>query len=247
MTGNVNKFFIYIFKILFLYFLILLCKYIFEIFENKYILIEFLLLSVLSVVYCVFTDNINLKTNKLNYKILKKVKNFKNNSRNNIYYLDEKYMKYIENAFNCIEEKYKNIFFEKGFIIIVAAENELKENYKLNKINGLFSSSEKYILISISEEATEREIIKTFFHEFGHFVDYVNKNISFSTKFLKIYLNQKNNFVRNLKIFYKNRKELKIHIPYEYTKCSEFFAENYSRYKMGLFIEKDIFNILNKI
>lgn len=247
MAGNITKFFIYIFKILFLYFLILVCKHVFRIFDNKYILIEFLLLSILSVVYCVFSDNIKFKTNKLNSRILKKNKNLKKSLENNIYYSKERFKEYIEDALNNIDDKYKNMFFEKGFIIIVASEEELKVNYKLKKISGLFSASEKYILISISKEAAAEEIIKTFFHEFGHFVDYFNKNISFSFKFLKIYFNEKNNFIRNLKIFYKNKKELMRYIPYEYTKCSEFFAVNYSRYKMGLYVKDDVLNIFNKI
>jgi hypothetical protein len=154
--------------------------------------------------------------------------NYKKDSDSNIYYLDEEKKEYIVSAMKTLNQKQLQEFKEKGFVFIVGNPQNKKE------VNGLFDHVKKYIMICV-DNRTEDAIVRTFYHEWGHFLDYYWNIISGMPTFKHYFNTYKKNCKKHIKEFYKlnNMQCEKITFleSYEFTSSAEFLAVGYSRYK----------------
>lgn len=174
-----------------------------------------------------FTKINNKKTSRI-LKLLKK-NNYKYDVKSNIYYKDEKYKDYIVEAIKNINEKQFQEFKDKGFLLIVGDLLNTKNT------SGLFSHGEKYIII-YTKNYSKQEVISTFYHEWGHFLDFYWNYISDSPTFKMHFIKNKNYINNSIRFLYGNSmflyqsKHTYTNL-YEYTSSSEYLAVNYSRWK----------------
>lgn len=174
-----------------------------------------------------FTKINNKKTSRI-LKLLKK-NNYKYDVKSNIYYKDEKYKDYIVEAIKNINEKQFQEFKDKGFLLIVGDLLNTKNT------SGLFSHGEKYIII-YTRNYSKQEVISTFYHEWGHFLDFYWNYISDSPTFKMYFIKNKNYINNSIRFLYGNSmflyqsKHTYTNL-YEYTSSSEYLAVNYSRWK----------------
>lgn len=212
------------------------------------------LMALLTFIYCYQSNYIEFRNNKESSKIVKKLEklNMKKCSEFPIYYLNEDYKNYLFNLLDKISNKQKEIFKNKGYIIVIGTVEELNQITKIRKITGLFSHYEKYILLYIDEDTSKSNFESTFYHEWGHFVDYCNHYVSNAFNFRKIYSGEKQKFNYSVRFLYANNLSFYLrHNPhvnmYELTSTSEYFAVNYSKYKRNSLHDKRLINIYNKI
>lgn len=182
--------------------------------------------------------NINLQNNEIKSFVSSKLKEnkFYKISDFPIYCTNNslEYASLILGYLDNINENQKQKFIEKGFVIIVEDYSNLEKWGFTKKVgDGLFDCSRKMILLSQSPAITffsnisrTPEVLfkKAFYHEWGHFVDYMYGLISETPKVILSYKNKKKDF----KSVKKKSKFLK---PYELTNAAEYFAEHYSKYK----------------
>ena len=190
-----------------------------------------ILISVITCIYLDRTNNFIKCTTKKDKKILSilEKQGYKKDEKHNIYYKEETEIHNIVNLVENLNKKHLSDFEEKGFVIIVGNP--------LNKkgINGVFDHIQKYIMICV-EGRNEDDIISTFYHEWGHFLDYYWNYISDMPAFKSQFVKYKRACKKHVRDFYKlNKIKCEKKIPllnaYEFTSPSEYFAVNYSRHK----------------
>lgn len=211
-------------------------------------------MALLTFVYCYNSNYIDFRSNKKSSKIIKKVNSLgmKECSDFPVYYSNEEYMHYLFNLLDKISDKQKEIFKNKGYIIVIGTVDELKKITKIKRINGLFSHYEKYILLYIDEKTTQADFESTFYHEWGHFVDYCNYYPSNTLKFKTLFYSERQMFNSSIRFLYSNNLPYYLkrnpHVNmYELTSPSEYFAVNYSKYKRQTLKDKRLYDIFSKI
>lgn len=167
---------------------------------------------------------------------LKKYREYEKISELPIYYKPE-YKEYAEVLKECLnsfkdKEIYKK-YIEKGFIIVIEDRCNRK---RFKNVAGYFDKFNKRIVLfteGMYGKYSSKIFIEIFYHEFGHFIDYANGDISNNPDFLTIYREYKN-WVSNIlhtfsyydKHRYKNRKE--------------FFAEHFSYFLSNKYLSDDL-------
>lgn len=211
-------------------------------------------MTLLTFLYCFNSNYIEFRNNKKTSKIIKKIStlNMKECENYPIYYSNEKFKNYLFDLLDKISDKQKDVFKDKGYLIVIGTKDELKKISKIKNITGLFSHYEKYILLYIDENTTEDAFESTFYHEWGHFVDYYNNYYSNTINFKKIFSKEKQAFNYSIRFLYSNNlpQYLKHHphiTMYELTSASEYFAVNYSKYKRNTLRDKRLIEIYNKV
>lgn len=221
-----------------------------------------LLISILTLLYCYMILFIDFQKPSMNKRILKKLKDFNRNG--NIFYTDsaEKYYNYyMKEILSTIKESQLELFENKGYVIIIGSCDELSKFTKLKGITGLFSKTEKYILLYTDFYYKENNLLQivnaynfksTFYHEWGHFLDYANRNISYTLGFQKEFNKIRNSFRDNVRFYYSGlpslffRKYPNFNL-YELSSSSEYFASSYSKYKMNFNCGDYFRNVFDKI
>ena len=211
-------------------------------------------MALLTFIYCYHSNYIDFRSNTKASKIIKKVNSLgmKECSDFPVYYLNEEYKNYLFNLLDKISDEQKEIFIKKGYIIVIGTPKELLNITRLKKINGVFSHYEKYILLYIDEKTTKENFESTFYHEWGHFVDYSNYYPSNTLKFKAIFFGEKQKFNSSIRFLYSNNLPYYLkrnpHVNmYELTSASEYFAVNYSKYKRQTLKDKRLIDIFSKI
>lgn len=213
-----------------------------------YIILIFII-SIVNLFYCHFLLKIKYQKGKIRKKIKRRLINFKNLECVPIYFTgnQEKYAELLKDFLLTLQEEEYSTFIEKGYIFIVGTYQDLKSFNKQKGITGLFSKYNKYILLYTDGLDKENgkfvpipmlQFKATFYHEWGHFVDYLNSFISDTISFQYHYYKKKkeiDNSVRfmysgNLCLYLRNNPLKNL---YEFKSSSEYFAVNYSRYRMG--------------
>lgn len=204
------------------------------------------------------------KQNKGTYKKLNKSKFYKLDNCP-IYTTENSngYAAVIEEVYESLNENQRNIFENKGFCIIVGSKEELRLFSKEHFINGYFSKVGKYILLFTDCEITKDKpyVVKpltitsfrsTFYHEWGHFVDFACNSISETFKFRSYYGNEKAKFVNSVRLLYSGMPSFYLKRNpqknlYELKNSSEFFACKYSEYKRGVILPDYLNEVFNKV
>lgn len=226
--------------------------------------------SLCCIVYCYRMIFIKYQSNNICKKTRRKL------DKNNFYKLEDCpiYSTYKSDGYgylakelylSCKEEQRK-LFEEKGYVIIVGSKLELRCFAKQKFINGYFSRVDKYILIYTECETshekpydikimTRTAFSSTFWHEWGHFVDFSNNYISDTRGFMKYFYDRKSYFKYSIRFMCAGipslyfRKYPNIDL-YELRNSSEFFACKYSDYRMNKPIDnylKDVFDKLEGV
>lgn len=226
-----------------------------------------IVISVCCLIWCYRIVNINCLSNKLSNNTYKKLK------KSDFYQVDN-YPIYTTQRSNgyaaVIEEVYQNLnpnqrktFENKGFVIIVGSKEELKLFSKERFINGYFSRVGKYILLFTDCEISREKpyIIKsctissfrsTFYHEWGHFVDYANFFLSETLRFKNYYHREKSRFVTTIRFLYSGmprfyfRRNPKSEL-YELKSSSEYFACKYSEYQRGVILSDYLMKLFESV
>lgn len=184
-----------------------------------------------------------------------------------IYYMNEsvEYGKIIENLFNTLTDKQKNLFISKGFSIVVGKYDKLKSMSLLpQNAQGVFDCNKKLIVlcqstmsldIVLSNGLSEETFTRVFYHEWGHFLDYINDFISESSFVRKSFKESKDKYVYykdiqsdfsymdRVKIFLQR---LKWKFDNEYKNTEEYIADNYSYYRIGKRYKEDLKPIFDR-
>ena len=203
-----------------------------------------------------FAWNFNLQSRKPKSSIMEKLKEygFYQVSDFPLYCTDSsvQYAQYVVDCLKNINENQKKQFIEKGFVIIVEDYSHFEEWGFTKKTGaGLFDCSKKMILLSqssiveyISTVTRTPEFLfkKAFYHEWGHFLDYMYGLLSDTPAVYLKYKEKKNKFIqkrkeRGLSNPFKlgnSDKICELIAPYELTNAAEYFAEQYAKYKNGL-------------
>jgi len=171
-----------------------------------------------------------------------------------------------QELYDSIIEKQKAIFIEKGYIIIVGSKKELRCLSRDKFINGYFSKVNKYILLFTDCETSPKKPYNiktvsissfrmTFYHEWGHFLDYANSNISETIPFLRNFYSEKQKFKTIVRfscagipsLYFRRFPKIDL---YELVNNSEYFAVHYSRYRLNILYNyklKEIFEGLERV
>ena len=202
--------------------------------------------------------NIDMQNSKPKQGLISKLNSleFKRFDEFPIYYTDnsESHARYVLDYLKEVKEHQKAKFVEKGFIIVVENYPFMREHKLTNAMGeGIFDSNQKVIFLSQSPltymmgESAKRanEFFKrTFFHEWGHFLDYMYGLPSYTYEVLLEYKKAKKIFSLKyhpsslkwrLKYVMADMKLKKHNIsmqPYELKNSGEFLAENYSKYRL---------------
>lgn len=212
---------------------------------------------------CIPVIDFSKQNNKENKKTLNKIKktNLIKDNIYPIYYLEEyeNYKNILIKTLETINSNQINAFIDKRYVIIIGDLKTLKIFYKSTSVKGLFGKAEKYIIlyteIKKDEEnikITEEDFISTFYHEWGHFVDFYNLFESNTVSFLRKFKSEKSKINASIKILYSNclefytRKNPHTDI-YEYINPSEYFATNYSKYKRNKLEDNFLINVFKNI
>ena len=206
-------------------------------------------ISILNLAYCYVLLNIKFQNKNIKKQVKKKLNNFERVEDAPIDYISNQklYANILLDYLPNLNESEYNVFVEKGYIFIVGTYQDLKSFNKQKGITGLFSKYNKYILLYTDGLDKENgkfvpipmlQFKATFYHEWGHFVDYLNSFISDTISFQYHYYKKKkeiDNSVRfmysgNLCLYLRNNPLKNL---YEFKSSSEYFAVNYSRYRMG--------------
>lgn len=177
---------------------------------------------------------INLRSSK--NRCLSRYKDYNKVHDLPIYY-KPKYSDYADILIECLSgitdtDIYKK-FISKGFIIVIDDRGQSK-SYK--GIAGYFHKFDKRLIVfteGIYGKYSKNTFLQVFYHEFGHFVDYANGNISNSPDFIMIYKQYKNKILNVMNTFSNYDK-------YKYKNRREFFAESFSEYLIGKNLSDDL-------
>lgn len=125
--------------------------------------------------------------------------------------IENSYIKQAENAIMCIPSKLVESFIENDWKIYVTEEdiNQVHFKGKYDRVKGMTSYENKFIKIENKDDAIKDGV----FHEFGHYVDYINEFPSKRDEFKQIYKEEVN-------IFKSQTKN-----PEAVSNEGEFFAE----------------------
>lgn len=178
-------------------------------------------------------------------------------------YKSDGYGSLAKELYYSCKEFQRKLFEEKGYVIIVGSKEELKSFSKQRFINGYFSRIEKYILLYTDCETTDKKpydikivsrtsFTSTFWHEWGHFLDFSNNYISETFCFSKFYKDVKNKFnfsVRFLcagipSLYFRRYPKISL---YELVSSSEYFACKYSEYKRGVLLSDYLVKTFDKV
>ena len=206
-------------------------------------------ISILNLAYCYVLLNIKFQNKNIKKQVKKKLNNFERVEDAPIYYINNQkvYTNILLDYLTNLNEIEYNIFVEKGYIFIVGTYQELKSFNKQKGITGLFSKYNKYILLYTDGLDKENgkfvpipmlQFKATFYHEWGHFVDYLNSFISDTISFQYHYYKKKKEIDNSVSFMYSGNLCLYLRNNpltnlYEFKSSSEYFAVNYSRYRMG--------------
>lgn len=209
--------------------------------------------------------NIDMQNSKPKKGLISKLNSleFKRFDEFPIYYTanSESHARYVLDYLKEVKEHQKAKFVEKGFIIVVENYPFMREHKLTNAMGeGIFDSNQKVIFLSQSPltymmgESAKRanEFFKrTFFHEWGHFLDYMYGLPSYTYEVLLEYKRAKKiwklKYPTSLKWRIKymiTDWKLKKHnislLPYELTNSGEFLAENYCKYRLHVNYEDNL-------
>lgn len=226
-----------------------------------------LVTSLCCIAYCYCMIFIKYQSNNICKKTKRKL------DKNNFYKLDDCpiYSTYKSDGYGYLakelyltcKEEQRKLFEEKGYVIIVGSKEELKCFAKQKFINGYFSRVDKYILVYTECETSDRKpydiklltrtsFSSTFWHEWGHFVDFANNYISNTREFIKYFNDRKAYFKHSVRFMCAGlpslycRKYPKINL-YELSSTSEFFACKYSDYKMNRPLSEYLKNMFDEL
>lgn len=179
-------------------------------------------------------QTVDLRSNK--NRCLNKYKKYHKMHDLPIYY-KPKYQNYAEILRECLSEItdtdiYKK-FISKGFIIIIDDRGQSK---RYNGIAGYFHKFDKRLVVfteGVYGKYSKNTFMQVFYHEFGHFIDYMNGNISNNPNFLTIYKQCKSKILNVMNTFSNYDK-------YKYKNRREFFAESFSEYMVGKHLPEDL-------
>lgn len=195
-------------------------------------------------------------------RILKKT--FQKSDRYPIYYKKngKDFIISLELLLDTINESEWKKFEDRNFKIIIGSGSEIWRLCKFRKIDGLFDLFNKTIVICLRKDTLERyrngdieivhKVLADFYHEWGHFVDFIHDNISFTSSFVSIFTREREIFLSNLKLiyqknFYKSILKNSINGLYAYTSPAEFFADNYQKYKLKSYVPVEVLEIFRKL
>lgn len=164
--------------------------------------------------------------------------------------------------FTC-QEKQRELFENKGYVIIVGSKDELKKFSTRRFISGYFSRVDKYIMLFTDCETSEKkpydikivtktDFSRTFYHEWGHFVDFANDYVSETFGFLRYFNGIKRHYKQSVRLLCSGmpslyfRKYPKIDL-YELVSSSEYFASYYSIYRRESTVSKYLRNTFDKL
>ena len=217
--------------------------------------------------WCYRVINIDCLDNKENKRTLRKleksdfykIENYPIYTTNN----SNGYAAVIQEIYDTLNMSQRKGIENKGFVLIVGSKNELKLFSKEHFINGYFSKVGKYILLftdcEISKEKpytvkllTITSFRSTFYHEWGHFVDYLNYSISESIGFKRYFNDEKSCFVASVRFLYSGMPSFYLKRNpqknlYELKNSSEYFACKYSEYQRGVLLPEYLMNLFESI
>ena len=223
--------------------------------------------SLCCIAYCYRMIFIKYQKNSICRKTKRKLdkNNFYKLENSPIYttYKSDGYGYFAKELYLSCKEEQRKLFEEKGYVIIVGSKEELKSFAKQKFINGYFSRVDKYILVYTESETSDKKpydikivtrtvFASTFWHEWGHFIDFANNYISNSCGFIKYFNDRRSYFKHSVRFMCAGlpslycRKYPKINL-YELSSTSEFFACKYSDYKMNRPISEYLKNIFYKL
>ena len=248
--------------ILYILFLLFILNLIKSNIENIILVaISMFIMSFFTLIYCYIILNISFQNSKINKRVENKLQNF--NRDNNIFYSknSEKYFLFLKDILQTIKVNQYNCFTNKGYIIIISGYNELPHSLRQKGTMGVFSRTQKYIIIYTDFYCVKENKVKsvnkesfksTFYHEWGHFLDYANSNISYTRSFNKEFNKIKNRYQYAIRfscagivgLFYRQYPDFNLNSLID---SSEYFATSYSEYKQGHLCELYFKNIFDKI
>ena len=176
-----------------------------------------------------------------------------------IYYKDLTVSKIecIKNVYFSLDEEQKKAFNEYGFIFVIGSYKDLTTYIGDRPVTGLFDKTKKVIYIYTEVKNKENEICiptyenlcRTIYHEWGHFLDYLNNFPSYTPFFRNKFKEESDLYFNSIRALEKDSSfgKIKNVVPYEYTSVSEFFAVNYSDFCMLKKIDTDIFIYLKNL
>lgn len=190
------------------------------------------------------------RNNKLN-------KNFKYNINNLIYYneIPDEFSEFVNLLLTTIKKEQLDDFIQYDYKIVIGFQRELNIFCKRKNISGLFDKMHRVILLYIPDDNSIsfcHSLKGTFYHEWGHFLDYTNNMISETMKYKGEYKKQKRFFEQRVRLLYSNNLRMylfqnPIHNLYELKNSCEYFAVNYSNYRLGLTCNKLYFEFFHNL
>lgn len=166
---------------------------------------------------------------------------------------DEK-LKWYKKLYDSCSKEQREEFEKYGYIIAISNYKVLKGYTRRNCISGLFDKTTKTLYLytdyvingnNIVYSPNNIDIRSTFYHEWGHFIDFEYNYLSYTPIILSYYDEELNlhtdatkklsngSILRYLKI--RPRKRL-----YELKSPSEFFAVKYSKVRIGVEVDKNL-------
>lgn len=171
----------------------------------------------------------------------------------------EKYYYFAKEKIMKLNNDQLKEFEAHGYVIMIGTYEKLKSFYKPKTACGLFSKVDKYIIL-FTDIYLDGEMFptdnnsfeRTLYHEWGHFVDFLNDFESSKIKFILHYLGEKDminfsvRFLYNKSpiLFMKNNPMINLH---EYSNSTEYFANNYSKYKRNCLDDIFLINVFDRI
>ena len=207
-------------------------------------------MSIVNLFYSHFLLNIKYQKGNIRKKIKRKLINFRHLEDVPIYFTKNQdiYVEFLRDFLFTLQKKEYSTFIEKGYIFILGTYDDLKSFNRQKGITGLFSKYNKYILLYTDGLDKENgkfvpipmlQFKSTFYHEWGHFVDYLNNFISDTISFQRYFYNKKQEIDNSIRFMYSGNivlyyRKNPLRNLYEFKSSSEYFAVNYSRFRIGL-------------
>ena len=169
-------------------------------------------------------------------------------------------IKELKVYYNTLSKKQRSVFTHFGYNFVIGPTADIVKWTHNKKISGLFDSKSKVIYIynevifaNQNNPNNYKELKNVFYHEWGHFVDFSYNLLCYSKKFRSLYMQEKYNHTsgsvwERLKMipFYE-RYIAKKHLPYYLTSEIEYFACNYSDYRLGLCRNQELVDLFDDI
>lgn len=147
--------------------------------------------------------------------------------------IDEK-IETVNKAFKLLPQRLQQMFWKEGWKIRVSNEKIIGD-----RIYGFYSVVDRKIFIRSSSP----KLIRTVWHEFGHYLDAKECFISNKSFFITAYKNER----MNIKVFYDDNEEFE----YAISNNVEYFADVFSLYminpnKLQKYVPKS-YNVINNV